>query len=133
MKDANGLEIGPERPCPICKTPVATRPDGSIRAHSRSRSSLHPGLGVEACEGGAKPSTKCPVCDVEGVTYRREEEKFPYLTDVGFGVIYGVEPETIELSCVVDKGHCPACKFEFTDWRAEIAREEAVEAYKATR
>lgn len=123
MKDRNGLEIGPERPCPICGEPVATRPDGSVRAHARLRSALHPRLGLEACPGGAKPRTECPACSVEGVTYQREEEKFPY----------GIAPNTIELTVVVDVGRCIACAFQFTDWRAEIARDAAVQAHLQTK
>lgn len=120
MKDVNGLEIGPERPCPICKTPVATRPDGSIRSHSRPRSSLHPRLGVEACEGGKKPSPDCPACGAKSaVTYAREEQRFPY----------GRGDNAVELSAVVDVGRCAACTFEFTDWRGEIARDEAVQKH----
>lgn len=55
MKDAHGLEIGPEKPCPICTTSVATRPDGSIRHHSRWTVPGMPRLGVVSCEGGKKP------------------------------------------------------------------------------
>jgi len=64
----------------------------------------------------------CPVCGAEGsVTFTREEERFPY----------GVAPHTVNLCAVVDKGSCAACSFEFTDWRAENARDEAVKAHLA--
>jgi hypothetical protein len=63
VKDANGLEIGPEKPCPICGTPTATRPDGSVRSHSRWKAEGVPRLGVEACPGGKKPdSGYCTFC-----------------------------------------------------------------------
>ena len=66
------------------------------------------------------PSTTCPVCDaLESVTFTREEEAFPY----------GVAPTTVNLSAVVDMGRCAACEFEFTDWRAEEARDNAVQAH----
>ena len=55
MKDARGLEIGPPRPCPICGAQVATRPDGSLRAHSRFALPGMPRLGIVACEGGKRP------------------------------------------------------------------------------
>lgn len=168
MKDRNGLEIGPEKPCSICGTPVATRPDGSVRHHSRWRSSLHPGLGVDACPGGKNPydrrctfchapagepcrtrlyeehvehgngevhtephaarlvdepfvpSPDCPACYAKGaVTYTREEQSFPY----------GLAPNTVTLSATVEVGRCDACKLEFTDWRAEDARDEAVQRH----
>ena len=62
----------------------------------------------------------CPACGApESVTFTREEEAFPY----------GVAPNTVNLAVVVDKGHCAACTFEFTDWRAENARDEAVKAH----
>ena len=38
-------------------------------------------------------------------------------------------PPTVDLAAVVDKGRCSACTFEFTDWRAENARDEAVKAH----
>lgn len=130
MKDANGLEIGPEKPCLICGEPASTRPDGSVRAHSRWKAEGVPRLGVESCPGGHKPSTTCPECGVEdSVTWRREEEKFPYGAPVGYGAIYGVEPEIVELTAIVDMGRCAVCKFEFTDWRAEIARDAAVQVH----
>ena len=66
------------------------------------------------------PVTTCPSCDApSSVTFTREEERFPY----------GVDPHTVELTAIVDKGRCSACTFEFTDWRAEEARDSAVQAY----
>lgn len=62
----------------------------------------------------------CPACGaLASVTFTREEERFPY----------GIAPHTIDLSAVVDKGRCAACTFEFTDWRAEVARDEAVKTH----
>jgi hypothetical protein len=64
--------------------------------------------------------TTCPSCDArDSVTFTREEEHFPY----------GVAPHTVALSAIVDKGHCSACTFEFTDCRAEVARDEAVKTH----
>ena len=65
-------------------------------------------------------ATTCPACGaVDSVAFTREEESFPY----------GVAPHTVDLSAVVDKGHCTACTVEFTDWRAEDVRDAAVKAY----
>ena len=52
--DAKGIAICPPRRCSICGDMVSTRPDGSLRSHSRMRSEMHPRLGVEACPGGRK-------------------------------------------------------------------------------
>ena len=68
-------------------------------------------------------TSKCPSCDApDSVTFTREEERFPY----------GVAPRTVELTAVVDKGRCASCSFEFTDWRGEIAHDEAVKAHLAS-
>ena len=68
------------------------------------------------------PSTTCPACGApDSVTFTREEARFPY----------GVAPQTVELSAIVDKGRC-SCAFEFTDWRAELAHTEAVKIHLAT-
>ena len=65
-------------------------------------------------------STTCPECEaLDSVAFTREEESFPY----------GVSPHTIDLSAIVDKGRCSTCAFEFTDWRAEEARDEAVKVH----
>ena len=65
-------------------------------------------------------SSMCPQCGVaDSVTFRHEEEHFPY----------GVAPHIVDLSAVVDKGRCSACSFEFTDWRAEDARTAAVNTH----
>lgn len=68
------------------------------------------------------PSTACPVCGARSVTFTREEEHFPY----------GAAPHTVMLRAVVEKGHCTTCMFELTDWRAEIARSEAVKHHLST-
>jgi len=69
-------------------------------------------------------STVCPACgESSGITFTREEERFPY----------GIAPHTVELTAMVDKGRCPACSLEFTDWRAEEARDRAVQIYLADR
>lgn len=60
MKDARGVEIGPPAKCAICADMVATRPDGSLRSHSRMRSALHPRLGVETCPGSSPASEVKP-------------------------------------------------------------------------
>ena len=66
----------------------------------------------------------CPVCSAwDGVTFTSVEERFPY----------GAEPHTVELSAIVERGRCTACAFEFTDARAEIARDAAVRAYLRTK
>ena len=70
------------------------------------------------------PSTTCPACGIlAGVAFTREEESFPY----------GAIPHIVELSAVMDKGRCSACLFEFTDWRAEIACDEAVQVHLLAR
>lgn len=69
------------------------------------------------------PVTTCPACGVpSSVTFTREEERFPY----------GGAPHTVELTAIVDKGRCAACTLEFTDWRAEEAHDNAVQAYLAS-
>jgi hypothetical protein len=68
------------------------------------------------------PTTTCPECGAPGVTFTREDEPFPY----------GVAPHTVMLTAVVDKGRCTACMFEFTDWRAEGARDAAVQGHLRT-
>jgi hypothetical protein len=69
-------------------------------------------------------STMCPSCGaVDSVTFTREDESFPY----------GVAPHTVMLTAVVDKGCCSACTFSFTDWRAEVARDGAVQAHLRTK
>lgn len=50
----------------------------------------------------------------------QEESRFPY----------GASPHTVEL---VDKGRRATYLFEFTDWRAEEARDRAVQAHLAKR
>jgi hypothetical protein len=68
------------------------------------------------------PSTTCPSCGaLDSVTFTREEERFPYGE--------GAARLPVELTAVVDKGRCSSCTFEFTDWRAEVARDEAVTAH----
>jgi hypothetical protein len=68
------------------------------------------------------PPTRCPSCNTaDSVTYAQEEERFPY----------GVGEGAVMLSAVVDKGSCSACSFSFTDWRAEMARDEAVKLHLA--
>lgn len=59
---------------------------------------------------------KCPSCGKERVTWEQRKEIFPY----------GTEPEPLFLGCLVMVGKCPDCTFEFTDHRAEDAKDEAV-------
>lgn len=69
------------------------------------------------------PRTTCPACEApSSVMFTREEERFPY----------GGAPHTVELTALVDKGHCSACTFEFTDYRAEEARDKAVQLHRAS-
>lgn len=64
--------------------------------------------------------TECPSCgDPANLTFSVEKEVFPY----------GIVPNQVELTVLVDKGRCAACAFEFTDWRAEKARDLAVQAH----
>jgi hypothetical protein len=65
----------------------------------------------------------CPARAASSVTFTREKARFPY----------GIAPHTVELLAEVDKGRCSACAFEFTDYRAEQARDSAVQAYLAAR
>jgi C4-type Zn-finger protein len=68
--------------------------------------------------------TTCPACGTAAsVTYTREEESFPY----------GAGPDAATLSAIVDKGHCATCQLEFTDARAEEARDAAVRSYLRAR
>ena len=70
------------------------------------------------------PSATCPSCGaLDSVAFTREEERF----------VYGAAPHGVELTAVVDKGCCSNCTFEFIDWRAEVARDEAVKAYLKSR
>lgn len=64
------------------------------------------------------PVTTCPACGA-GISFTREEERFSY----------GRAPHAVELTAIVDKGRCSTCAFEFTDWRAEEARDAAVKKY----
>lgn len=56
MKDAKGLEICSPKVCPVCGDTVSTRPDGSVRYHSRWKYPGVPRLGVMTCEGGRRPT-----------------------------------------------------------------------------
>lgn len=79
-----------------------------------------PHYSVDALSGPAL--TRCPACSSpSSVTFTREEEHFPY----------GVAPDTVELTALVDKGRCSACSFAFTDYRAEKACDAAVQAHLA--
>ena len=74
-------------------------------------------------EDSELPTTTCPACEAaDSVTFTREEERFPYWDGMA----------RVELVAIVDKGSCSACTFEFTDWRAEIARDEAVKLHLST-
>ena len=65
-------------------------------------------------------ASTCPSCAAySSVTFTQEEERF----------LYGAAPNSVELTAIVVKGRCASCQFEFTDWRAENARDEAVQAY----
>jgi hypothetical protein len=69
-------------------------------------------------------NTVCPACgEPSSVTFTREEERFPY----------GIAPHTVELTAMVDKGRGAACTLEFTDGRAEEARDRTVQLYLAAR
>lgn len=57
----------------------------------------------------------CPNCDASCVEYAPVEERFEY---------GAVDPVT--LAATVVKGDCRACGFQWTDERAEIARDAAV-------
>jgi len=74
---------------------------------------------VPAVEDPPAVVTSCPVCASSSITFTREEEYLPY----------GAPPHVVELTVLVDKGRCATCSFEFTDWRAEKARDRAVHAY----
>ena len=90
--------------------------------HQADRSAPH----AIAAHASSPPmaDTMCPACgEQSSVTFTREEERFPY----------GIAPHTVELAAMVDKGRCAACTFEFTDWRAEEARDRAVQIYLAAR
>lgn len=66
--------------------------------------------------------SSCPACGAPAsVTFTREEDRF----------LYGIASYTVELLADVDRGRCSACTFEFTDHRAEQARDSAVQAYLA--
>ena len=81
-----------------------------------------PDYGPDGPDDSDMLSTQCPSCGAfDKVTFTREKESFPY----------GVAPHTVQLSAIMDIGRCAACTFMFTDWRAEIAREEAVKAHLA--
>jgi hypothetical protein len=101
------LPIGPPHARPALVPPSSLPMSGT-----------HP-ASVEEKNAQPTPST-CPSCEaLESVTFTREDESFTY----GIGI------DAVSLRTVVDKGRCSACSFEFTDWRAEKACDNAVQAH----
>lgn len=71
---------------------------------------------VEFPEG---KNTKCPACGGESLTSKIEETSF----------VYGTGTKTANLTCSVPVHSCRSCGFEFTDDKAEDARDLAVRRY----
>jgi len=65
--------------------------------------------------------TDCPFCNETGakVLERNEVDHFQY----------GVDGDSVMLSADVIVQYCDTCKEEWTDWRSEDTRQEAVETH----
>ncbi len=59
---------------------------------------------------------ECPMCTGNTMIVELVESRF----------IYGTGQDAAELSCTVPIHRCPVCRFEFTDYQAEDARELAI-------
>jgi putative zinc finger/helix-turn-helix YgiT family protein len=58
----------------------------------------------------------CPECESTSIETRIQAETF----------LYGVEPESIQISATVPVQRCQSCGFEWFDHLAEVAKHEAV-------
>ena len=65
---------------------------------------------------------QCPFCEFGLVYERPDVDKFQY----------GADPYGVMLEANVTVLYCDSCGEQWTDWRAEDARQEAVEAYLKT-
>jgi putative zinc finger/helix-turn-helix YgiT family protein len=66
-----------------------------------------------------RKETQCPACGKESLGTRVEETSF----------VYGTGAAAVDLTCSVPVHKCADCAFEFTDDKAEDARDLAVRRY----
>jgi hypothetical protein len=73
----------------------------------------------ELLEFPRKETDECPACHKYSMVTTSVDSKFAY----------GAGRNAVELSCTIPVQRCSQCGFEFTDHRAEEARDLAVRRY----